>query len=145
MAGLMGAAPPKINEQSDQEIRRAYYILIGDGGVQWLLADVYRRLEFDSVAAGGIFRLVPGAHGRQDLGYVDGLGGGGAVDLQQRVSVLETCLGSRTIGFHMQGLDAAAPIDPHRPVIGQAELLLLLEIKDGGSSRGNRQDGQDRG
>ena len=103
----VGAAAAVIDEQPDQQVSGADHVLVGDRGIERFFADVNGGLELDAVAAGGIIRLVPGAHRGQNLGDVDGFLGGGAVDLQQRIAVLEAGLGGRAVGIDVQGLHAA--------------------------------------
>ncbi|MGA2576553.1 MAG: hypothetical protein ABSH24_11075 [Bryobacteraceae bacterium] len=141
----VGAAAPVVDEQADQKIRRADHILVGDSGIERLFPDVDGGLELDASPDGDILRLVPRSHGGQNLGNVNGLDGGGAVDLQQRIAVLETGFGGWPIRIDVQGFHAVSAIDPNGAVVGQAELVLLFEIDDGRGSGGDRQDRQDRG
>ena len=71
--------------------------------------------------------------------------GSGAVDLQQDVAGVQAGVGGRTVAVDVRACNLAAAIHPDHAIVGQAEIVLLLEVDDGGTSRSDRQDRQNRG
>ena len=157
---LIGVATAEINKQSDEQISRAYQILVVKIRRRSMLTDKYREVDLNRFAMAlrprigafnGVFSLLPGSHAYQHVGHFHCIVNPRGPNLTEYISLLNACLCGRTIRLHVEGNDGCTgtsvglirgrlrrrvkPVHPGDAILRKVELLLLLEIHNRGDDR----------
>ena len=123
--------------------------MVVQGGVPLSLADYDVRDYFRAVMHDLVIRLLPRTESCQHGGDIDCPCNGVVCNRNQPVATVDSGFlpgaGGRNVdGHHLIAQSGTHSINPGHPVIGQMELVLLLEIDGGGNERSYGEDHQKR-
>ena len=140
------AAAPEIDEQADDQVRKADRVLIQHGAIHRHLADNQAlNGDLDAAAHHQVVGLLPDPYIHQRLGDFYGFADIQAPDTLQAVALVDAGFAGRAVGRNIQRLHARGAIDPDHSVFGQVELVLFLKVDDRRHSGGECEDGEDCG